>query len=115
MYDGLLLLAVLGTAYLGFALLALSQKHHWRQFSHAGGPKSLPRFLLRGWAGLAIMASLAISLLRDGPDYGALLWVTTLSLSAIAVTFTLAWRPKWLQPLAACMARAGARQEPASS
>ena len=107
MSDGLLLMAALGTAYVGFALLALSQKQRWRQFSHADAPRALPLFFLRGLGGLALVASLVVSLLRDGPDYGALLWVTVLSLSAMAVAFTLTWRANWLRPLAACAARAG--------
>ena len=111
MYDSLLLLAVLGTAYLGLALLALSQKHHWRQLSHADAPTALPLLLLRGLGSLAIMASLAISLLRDGPDYGALLWVTALCLSAMAVAFTLTWRPGWLRPMASCAAQTGHPQQ----
>ncbi len=35
--------------------------------------------------------------LRDGPSFGALLWATVISLAALAVAFTLSWRPSWLR------------------
>ena len=111
MSDTLLLFAVLGTAYIGFALLALSQRRYWRQIFSAGAPIALPLLFLRGLGSLALTASLAVSLLRDGADYGALLWVTALSLSAMAVALTLAWRPSWLRPLASCAARTGCPRE----
>jgi len=100
MPDSLLLLALLAAAYAGFALLALSQAQHWRTVT---GAAALPRRRMRGLRtiGAALIAlSLLLSLLRDGPSFGSLLWATVISLAALGVAFTLAWRPGLLRPLA---------------
>jgi len=100
MPDSLLLLALLAAAYAGFALLALSQAQHWRTVT---GAAALPRRRMRGLRtiGAALVAlSLLLSLLRDGPSFGSLLWATVISLAALGVAFTLAWRPGLLRPLA---------------
>ena len=102
MTEAALLIAIAAAAYLGFALLALSQGRHWRSVTGTTTRTALEAFVLRALAGLALATSLAIALLRDGPSFGALLWATVLSTAAIAVAFTLAWRPLWLRPLAAC-------------
>ena len=46
---------------------------------------------------LLLFASLVLALLRDGPSFGGLLWVTTISLAALA--FTLSRWPAQLRPL----------------
>jgi len=100
MPDSLLLLALLAAACAGFALLALSQARHWRTVI---GAAALPRrrvLVLRAIGGALIALSLILSLLRDGPSFGSLLWATAISLAALAVAFTLAWRPRLLRPLA---------------
>jgi len=100
MPDSLLLLALLAAAYAGFALLALSQARHWRAVV---GAAALPRrrvLVLRSIGGVLIALSLMLSLLRDGASFGSLLWATAISLAALAVAFTLAWRPRLLRPLA---------------
>ena len=102
MTEAALLIALAATAYLGFALLALSQNRHWRSVTGTATPTALVAFVLRALAGLALATSLTVALLRDGPSFGALLWATVLSTAAIAVAFTLSWRPHWLWPLAAC-------------
>jgi len=95
----MLLAGVFLTAYLGFALLALSQARHWWRVAATDPPRTGVR--LRRGAGAALLAaSLALALLRDGPSFGALLWVTAISLAALAVALTVAWRPRWLRPLA---------------
>jgi len=100
MPDSLLLLALLAAAYAGFALLALSQAQHWRTVVGAA-PLARSRVLsLRAIGGALIALSLILSLLRDGPSFGSLLWATVISLAALAVAFTLAWRPQMLRPLA---------------
>lgn len=85
----LMLVGVAAAAYLGFALLALSQDRHWH---HLGGARHCPRRTRIGLrvAGCALLAtSLALALLRDGPSFGSLLWVTTLSVCGFAVACTL--------------------------
>jgi len=100
MPDSLLLLALFAAAYAGFALLALSQARHWRTVV---GAAALPRsrvLLLRTLGGALIALSLLLALMRDGASFGSLLWATAISLAALAVAFTLAWRPRLLRPLA---------------
>ncbi len=102
MSDWLLFIGILGTAYLGFALLALGQSKHRRTVKAADLKTPFRSAIPRCLGALALATSLALALLRDGPSFGALLWVTVLTAGAIAVAFTLAWRPKWLRPLAVC-------------
>jgi len=100
MPDSLLLLALLVADYVGFALLALSQAQHWRTVIGAAPLPRSPVLLLRTLGGALIALSLLLSLLRDGPSFGSLLWATAISAAALAVAFTLAWRPRMLRPLA---------------
>lgn len=81
--------------------------------SHGDVP--LRAAVLRALGGLMLAAALGFALLRDGPSFGALLWVTVLSAAAVAIAFTLTWRPIWLRPLAACAVGRFAGRDPASS
>jgi len=84
------LLAVFLTAWLGFACLALSQRRHWHAVTGRGGPprRLVPGLRVLGAAGLIL--SLSLALWRDGPSFGSLLWVTSLSLMALLVALVLA-------------------------
>jgi len=106
----MLLVAVLATAYVGFALLALSQPKHWRKTVRAPLPGRRRLRLLRASGGLLIAGSLALALLRDGPSFGALLWATAISLAALGAAFTLAGCPCWLRPRARLAAPGRARE-----
>jgi len=100
MADSLLLLALLVAAYVGFALLALSQAQHWRAVV---GDAALSRrrvLVLRTLGAALIALSLILALMRDGPSFGSLLWATAISLAALGVAFTVAWRPRWLRVFA---------------
>lgn len=92
----MLLLGVFVTAWLGFACLALSQGRHWRQVVGTTSPRRGRVRLLRGVGAGLLTGSLALALLRDGASFGSLLWATVLSFAALALAFTLAWRPQWL-------------------
>lgn len=99
MSDRTLLVGLFVAAWLGFALLALSQTRHWRQVT---GTVSLPTsqvIVLRLTGGLMIIVSFVLSLLRDGPSFGVLLWAAGISLAALAVALMLAWQPGWLRLL----------------
>ena len=98
----LLFIAMLIVAYFGFALLALGQHKHRQAVMGVDRQAPFRPVVPRCLGGLTLAASLALALLRDGPSFGVLLWVTVLSTTALAVAFTLAWRPKWLRPLASC-------------
>ena len=108
MADWLLLAGIVTAAYLGFALLALTQARSWRRLGQSPPPTGIRRLALRTVGGLALLLSLVLCLVRDGPSFGALLWATAISLAAATVAFTLTWRPALLRPLAA-MATAGTR------
>lgn len=101
MVGWLLLISILTAAYFGFALVALTQAQHWRRISRAPPPTGIRPLALRTLGGLALVLSLALCLVRDGPSFGSLLWATAVSLTAAAVAFTLTWRPALLRPLAA--------------
>jgi len=95
-----LLLAIFATAYLGFALLAISQKRHWAAVAGTTPPRRAGVIGLRAGGGGMLLLSLALALARDGPSFGSLLWATAISLVALGVAFTLAWCPRMLRPLA---------------
>ena len=101
MVGWLLLVSILTAAYFGFALVALTQARPWQRLGQAAPPTGIRPLALRTLGGLALVLSLALCLVRDGPSFGALLWATTISLTAAAVAFTLTWRPALLRPLAA--------------
>ncbi|WP_422367440.1 DUF3325 domain-containing protein [Pelagibius sp.] len=105
MTSALLLIVLSMAAYLGFTLLALSQRRHWSAVAGTGAPCRMQVIVLRGVGGAMIALSLVLALTRDGPSFGSLLWATAISLAALAVAFTLAWRPTLLRPLARCVAR----------
>ena len=110
MPSALLLAGLALSAYLGFALLALSQARHWRRVSRAEPQPRVRTRALRASGSLALLLPLGLALLRDGPGFGILLWATAISLAAAAAAFTLTWCPAWFRPLAACLAaRSSAR------
>jgi len=96
MREAFLLLALFALAFSGFALLASSQKKHWQRITGRKGMPPSPR-ARRLFGGLFYLAALACALLRDGPSFGSILWVLTLSVSAFAVAMVLAGRPAWLR------------------
>ena len=101
MTGWLLLIGIVTAAYLGFSLLALTQARPWRRVGQAAPLTGIRQLVLRALGGLALFLSLVLCLVRDGPSFGSLLWVTAISLTAAAVAFTLTWHPALLRPLAA--------------
>ena len=105
MNDFMLFAAALIVVYFGFALLAVSQDRHWHLL---GGERHCPVHLtlpLRTAGGGLLLGALVLLLASDGADFGSLLWVTVLSLGALAVVATLTWRPGLLRPLARLVGR----------
>lgn len=107
MAGWLLLAGIVTAAYLGFALLALTQARPWRRLGQAAPPTGIRRLALRTLGGLALLLSLVLCLVRDGPSFGALLWATAISIAAAAVAFTLTWRSSLLRPLVKMVAASG--------
>ena len=99
MPDAVMLAAALAASVLGMAWLALAMESHWEQVR---GTAPLPARTVRalrllGTVGLG--ASLALCLAVDHASMAALVWVMGLAASALAVAFTLTWRPHWLAAL----------------
>jgi hypothetical protein len=81
----------------GLAWFALTLDAHWRQVR---GAAPAPRHaVLRGLGTAALCASLLLCLRADHVSMAPLVWVMSLATGALAVAFTLAWRPRWLAPL----------------
>lgn len=83
----------------GFGWLALAMDAHWRQVRGGGKPTPGARILLRVAASMAFLFSLVLCNLPDHATIAALVWVMALTAGALAVAFTLTWRPAWLRPL----------------
>ncbi|MBA3597302.1 MAG: DUF3325 domain-containing protein [Methylibium sp.] len=97
--QALLLAGALLSGLLGIAWLALAMEVHWHQVR---GEQPLSRGLqrmLRLLGMVALAASLSLCLRADHATMAALVWVMALVASALAVAFTLSWRPRWLAPL----------------
>jgi len=99
MPDAVMFAAALAASVLGMAWLALAMETHWEQVR---GTAPLPTRTVRalrllGVAGLA--SSLVLCLAVDHASMAALVWVMGLAASALAVAFTLSWRPRWLAAL----------------
>jgi hypothetical protein len=88
-------------AYCGMGWLALGMKPHWRQVREKSGPRQLSvgRFRLLG--GSALLLSLITCLAADHPSMASLVWVMTMSVSALSVAMTLSYAPRALRWLTA--------------
>lgn len=100
MRDALMLLAATLAAVAGMGWLALAKDGHWRQA--CGNAPRPPRqsMRLRCLGALALGVSLGCCLAADPAPIAALVWVMLATAAALAVAFTLTWRPRWLRVLA---------------
>lgn len=100
MRDALYLFAAFALTCLAFASFALVQKRHWQAATGIQDCAIWGKRLLKA-SGIAFLAAgCAIVLWREDVDYGALLWVTQLTVAASSVVATLSLRPRLLKPLA---------------
>ena len=95
-----MLTMIFGASYVAFSCFALAQAPHWRAVAEAKDCPSVTRWLLRISGVLFLAAGLVLSLAHEGPSYGLLLWTTGLTITAFCVVVTLAFRPRFLGPLA---------------
>jgi len=96
MADELLLTSAVFCSFCGMSWFALAKQPHWTQIR---GLQPLTARMIRRLQALgsaALFASLVLCLRADAASMAALVWVMTLSASALLVAFTLAWRPRWL-------------------
>jgi hypothetical protein len=93
----------------GFGWLALAMQAHWQQVRGTAPPAPRTRRLLRTLGMLGLLGSLLACLRADHASMAALVWVMMLAAAALAVAFTLSWRPRWLRPLAVRVLEGGSR------
>lgn len=96
MTSGLLFLAIV-SALASALLLALSQERNWRiTYGPGGGRRTAMRRI--GW--LLALLTLALCISRESASFGAILGLFLLAAAFLAVTLMLAFRPRWLRPVA---------------
>ncbi len=88
MSGALLLFATGALAALGLGLIAISQKQHRRLAPAFGARPAVLRIAGAVLVGIAAWPAV----LRDGPAFGLLVWVTMLTFSALAVVAGLTKR-----------------------
>jgi hypothetical protein len=96
--DLLLVAAAIAVMYLSFALLAVMQERKW---SGVDVKKDMCFPIInarRKWwlSGIGLMLGYMLCLVSSGASFGTILWVLLLSACAMAVAFTLSWKPQWL-------------------
>lgn len=108
MPDALMLLAALCSSIVGFAWLALAMDIHWRQVRDPQPLSQRSARTLRVLGAMSLALSFVLCLLADYASIASLVWIMSLAAAALAVAFTLAWRPRLLAPLVAWLPAAGA-------
>lgn len=97
MVEDLCLAFAVFCSFCGMVWLALAKRSHWAQLR---GAEPLTANRARGLQALgsaALLVSMLLCLRADAASMAALVWVMTLSASALLVALTLAWRPRWLR------------------
>lgn len=86
--------------YLAFAFLALCQTPHRKAVDPlATAPSPAGQLARKVLAMACIAVALFVLLAGHGRAFGALLLVMFASTAALAVSFTLSWKPRWLRLL----------------
>lgn len=99
MREAVLLSLALLASLIGMGWLALAMEVHWTQVRPEAPFRSAAR-RLRFLGALGLGVALALCLAADHASMAALVWVMAMAGAALAVAFTLAWRPGWLRALA---------------
>ncbi len=90
MFGVFLLVATLGLAVVGFAMIAVSQKQHWWLLRLSRS--ATPVMALRLAGSLFLAVSTIPAVLRDGLGFGLLIWAIALSIAAVLVVIWMAKR-----------------------
>lgn len=96
MPEAALLVLTLLFALCAMAWFALAIDTHWVQLRSTSPLRAATVRKLRLLATVSLAASLACCVLAEHASMVALVWVMLLTVAAYLVTFTLAWRPRWL-------------------
>ncbi len=105
MYEASTLGAAALLSLLGFGMLALGQERHWQTVTGLGEHKRIRSAPLLA-AGLMLQAAACgLFVKAEGASFGALLWVLSMTATAMTVALTLTWRPSALRWLAAGLVR----------
>lgn len=89
-------MAALATALIGMAWFALAKKPHWSQVRGAETLEPRTTRTLQALGVVALVTSLVLCLRADHVSMAVLVWLMTMTASALGVAFTLAYRPRWL-------------------
>lgn len=101
MADALSLMGAALLSVCGMGWFALAKAPHWQQVRGQAMPKTSHVRALYFLGSAALALSLVLCLVADHVSMASLVWVMLLTGAALVVTFTLAWRPRWLAFLVA--------------
>jgi hypothetical protein len=101
MPDALLFVLAVVVNIAGLGWLALAMDVHWEQAVSPVPASSGTIKLLRVMGVAGLVASLLLCLSVDHASMASLVWFMTLAGAALAIAFTLTWRPHWLGLLVA--------------
>lgn len=96
MREAIVLVAAQLVCTIGMGWLALAMETHWEQVCSSALSRKA-RICLRTLGAMMLLASLGLCLVVEHASMAVLVWVMVLSASALAVSFTLTWRPHWLR------------------
>jgi hypothetical protein len=101
-----MLLLAFALSYLAMTALSLAMSRH-HQLLFQADPSPTRRRLLRILALPALVAGLSLCWLAEGGEIGAVFWLCQLMLAGLLLVALLAWRQRWVLPLAAALPLAG--------
>lgn len=106
MAEALLLIAAVFANFAGMAWLALAMEAHWEQVRGSTARlRAGTAATMRLAAVVAIATAFVLCLRADHPTMAVLVWIMTLTGTAVTVALALAWRPAVLTPMVAWVRR----------
>jgi len=101
MGESWLLIAAFACTLTGMACCALAMQVHWKQVAGKAPLSAAGVRQLRVRGAVALAGSFVICLVADHVSMAVLVWVMMLSVSAVSLALTLAYRPRALRILLA--------------
>ena len=96
MSEAMMLCSAFLASLAGMGWLALAKLPHWRQVTGQEFQSAGTRRTLRIAGAVALAGSLGLCLAADHITMSLLVWVMIIAAGALAVAFTLAYRPRTL-------------------